>query len=86
MIHINPSDLALAQQRQLTFSVNVKGKPEQSWSALYKNLELKEAFSKVQACPSEYYELGVFVDTRSGSFKYWSSTCDDLFNSVVLLA
>lgn len=89
MIKINPDDIEIAKLRSLKFSVSVKGKPEHSWSDVYQNLGLKEAFTMLQRLDDQshqYHDKGVFVQTKSGAFKYWSTSSHDLFNSVVLLA
>ncbi|VUD68897.1 hypothetical protein TDB9533_04256 [Thalassocella blandensis] len=89
MIKINADDLEIANLRKLKFSVNIKSKPEHGWSAVYKNLGLQEAFYKLENMENEkntYHDRGVFVETKAGEFKYWSTSCKDLFNSVVLLA
>lgn len=79
------SDVQIADARKLTFSVNVKPDESHPWSTLHNNLSLKEAFVTLTKLQKSYSQRGVFLETKHGSLKYWSTCSSDLFNSMVLL-
>ena len=79
-----PEDIVVARERRLVFEVVIKDQQGGAWEthSLHQG-DLVEAFSFAVAV-HDPFEVGIFMNTSAGGFKYWSSLKPLLFNSTVV--
>ena len=77
-------DIRAVEDEQIIMEVVTKGARGRKWKTHSKYVgDLLSAYNTAISI-QDFFEVGIFRETPSGGFMYWTSLDDDLFNSPVI--